>query len=396
MAIRPLLLVSVGLLTLAACGGGGEPGPAAGTGPLPESPSGGGATAPFTGTLVGPDAGTPGGPGPSTDACTPFAGLPSRTGSLVQHLATVQIVRDQGENFREPSGTELVAFERAFESLVRTPSVEGATGVSGFGFTASLFKDQAGGAYLVFEDAVASRGAGTLIVNLAPARDLWLESPHADSDLGTLAQGARLLTTLGARAYLVTGANRCASSATSPCDGRSTKCGGQLRRADAAHYDGNFFTAAHRALRSAFPAGVAVNVHGMDSEGDEAAVLSDGTRADRPGGLSVRLRDALNRRLPAPLRAYSCNDASENGRYRPLCGTTNVQGRVDNGSTDACRAPSPAGTDRFIHLEQSRSVRTAAAGSELSAVVGAGLADVVACTLGGAGLGCERSEPVCR
>ncbi|MDQ3264396.1 MAG: hypothetical protein M3Y59_12155 [Myxococcota bacterium] len=248
----------------------------------------------------------------------------------------------------------------------------------------------------MFEDSVANRGAGTFVVNLAPGRDLWLESPHADSDQGTLAQGAHQLLGLGARAYLITGSHRCASAAETPCSGKSNMCGGKLRRADAAHYDLTFFHSAHRALRYAFPSAVAVNVHGMDVDGVEAAVISNGTKAPQPGSLSVRFRDALNTRLPENLRAFSCNDPNDEGQHRPLCGTTNVQGRADNGSSDACRAASTTGGDRFLHLEQAASLRSAPPGDPLSDAVIAALADVVPCTLGGAGLGCSEAAVACR
>lgn len=385
MSPRPTnLVVSLIAAVAFACGGGEE---------APSPPPPGTATSPSSG---GSAPAAPPAAESASDACTPFAGLPTREGSLADFLSGAQILKDAGESFTEPSGTELVGFERAFEGLVRAPSLEGVQALTSFGFTATLFKDEGGGAYLVFEDAVAQRGAGTFAVNLRPARELWLESPHADSDAGTLAQGAHQLVSLGARAYLITGANRCASSAETPCDGKSAMCGGKLRTADAAHYDQNFFTAAHRGLRSAFPAGVAVNIHGMDVDGDEAAVISDGTRAERPEALSVRLRDAVNRRLPAPLQAFSCNDPADDGLYRPLCGTTNVQGRVDNGAGDACRAASPAGSDRFLHLEQARGVREAAPGSALAEAVSEALAEVVPCSLGGSGLGCLQPTPVCR
>lgn len=390
MAPRPSYLVlSAALLVFACAGGEEDPGapPQATTSP---TSSGGGSAG--TGESTQPPTSQPS----TADACTPFAGLPTRAGTLAEYLAGAQIIRDAGEGFTEPAGTELVAFERAFEQLVREPSLEDVQALATFGFTATLFKDAAGGAYLIFEDTIAQRGAGTFVVNLQPARDLWLESPHADSDEGTLTQAADQLVALGARAYLVTGANRCASSAETPCDGKSSMCGGQLRTADAAHYDRNFFTAAHRGLRAAFPNGVAVNVHGMDVDGDEAAVISDGTRAARPDALSVRLRDAMNRRLPPPLLAFACNDPADDGLYRPLCGTTNVQGRVDNGATDACRAASPAGSDRFLHLEQANEVRTAAAGSELSLAVIEALGEVVPCSLGGSGVGCVQTTPVCQ
>lgn len=323
--------------------------------------------------------------------CTLPAGLAAKQGSLRAWLGTVPITASGSEGFQEPGGTELTAFERAFRELLSSgPSAERVLDFSQLGYSLSTYRDDdTGNAWLVLMDTVQGRGGGTFVVNLAPARDMWLETPHADSDEGTLRQGAEQLVALGARALLITGANRCADAAASPCSGTTAVCGTKgLRMSDAAHYGNNFFTSAHRALRDTYPSGIAVSVHGMDVGGDgpEAAVVSDGTSRDRAGSLSVRVRDALNQHLPAsPRRAFSCNAADDAGKHRTLCGTTNVQGRIDNGAGDACFADATAATDRFLHLEQSAALR--GTGAAADAVIQA-LADTVPCSLPGNGLGC--------
>lgn len=333
--------------------------------------------------------------------CDAPAGLPVQQGSLRTWLATVPITAKGSEGFREPGGTELTAFERAFRELLATgPSAERVLDFAQLGYSLTTYRDEdSGNGWLVLADTTPGRGGGTFIVNLSPARDLWLETPHADSDEGTLRQGAEQLVALGARALLITGANRCAGAAASPCSGTTGVCGTQgLRASDVAHYANNFFTAAHRALRDTYPAGIAVSVHGMDVEGTgpEAAVVSDGTYKNRAGSLSVRFRDALNQRLPAgPRRAFSCNAADDSGKHRLLCGTTNVQGRIDNGAGDACYGDAPAASDRFLHLEQSATLR--GTGAAADAVVQA-LADTVPCSLPGNGMGCPvaASYTACR
>jgi len=379
MRLRLLVLAGAVVSALAACGGG--------------TPSGSSEEQ----TAVSPVSGADAGMASSTaeDTCAPFASLPSQEGDLVAYLEGVTVLGGD-EGFMEPGGTELAGFERDFQALLETPSVEAAQLVASYGFAVGLFRHQEGSGWLVFEDAVQGRGAGTFVVNLAPARNLFLEAPHADSDQGTLLQGAAQLVALGARAYLITGSNRCASAEETPCSGTSIMCEGRLRIADAAHYDQNFFTSAHRALRAAFPDAVAINLHGMEAEGTEAAVISDGTRRERTSALSVRLRDALNARLPGDLLAFSCNDPADEGQHRPLCGTTNVQGRVDNGSGNACQQASPAGSDRFLHLEQAAALRVANPGEPPFDALVEAIAEVVPCSLPGAGLGCAPPELACR
>ena len=329
-------------------------------------------------------------PAPSTSVCAPLSALATLQGNLTTWLQGASITAPNSGGFKEPGGTELTAFEGAFRALLTqgpTPQVVQDLGALGYGV--ATFRNTNGNAWLVVREAgLPGRGGGTFIVNLSPARNLWLEAPHADSDEGTLRQTAEQLVTLGARALLLTGSNRCAVVATSPCSGTTTVCGTKgLRISDAAHYGNTFFTAAHRALRDTYPDGIAVSVHGMDAgDGPEAAVVSDGTSVPRSESLSVRLRDALNTHLVGTRKAFSCNAPDDAGKHRTLCGTSNVQGRIDNGAADACFTEAAAASDRFLHLEQSDTLRGTGASSK--AVIQA-LADTVPCSLTGSGLGCQ-------
>ncbi|MCY1042586.1 hypothetical protein OV208_14775 [Corallococcus sp. bb12-1] len=329
-------------------------------------------------------------PAPSPSVCAPLSGLATLQGDLSTWLLGASISPALSGGFKEPGGTDLTAFEGAFRALLTEgPTAQVVQDLGKLGFGVATFRNQDGAAWLVVrEQGLLTRGGGTFILNLSPARDLWLEAPHADSDEGTLRQTATQLVTLGARALLLTGSNRCAVTTASPCSGTTSVCGTKgLRISDAAHYGNTFFTAAHRALRDTYPDAVAVSVHGMDSsEGLEAAVVSDGTSVQRPDSLSVRFRDALNTHLVGTKRAFSCNAPDDSGKHRTLCGTSNVQGRIDNGAADACYAEATAASDRFLHLEQSVTLRGTGASSK--AVIQA-LADTVPCSLTGSGLGCQ-------
>ena len=378
--VNPLRVLPLALVcALAACGPQGEPGQDSTDGTTGSDPA-----AATTGPTV------------AASSCQPLAGLPSQTGDLKEFLGAAKIAAKGSEGFVEPSGVELTAFERAFTRLLTQGADKGAVAdLEALGFTVTGFTDE-GTPYLVVEERAARRGGGTFVVNLAPGRDMWIEAPHADSDQGTLEQTSLQLRMLGARALLITGSNRCAAAAATTCDGTTKVCGGKLRVSDVAHYDRNFFTAAHRALRAAFPAAMAVQVHGMETSGVEAAVVSDGTRAAAgASATSVRLRDALNRELgDANGRAFSCNDPSDTG-FRKLCGTDNIQGRIDNGAGDACRGDVQVARGTFLHLEQGPQLRSWS-GREDHPVTRA-LATTVACTLGGQGLGClpRMTAPGC-
>jgi hypothetical protein len=198
---------------------------------------------------------------------------------------------------------------------------------------------------------------GTYIVDAQYERNLVLETPHPIFDTGTLEEAAAVMERVGARALFVPGTHRCANSDTpSGCDGRTNSCGGQnYRISDAAHYVGNFFTAAHEATLRLAPQPLTISVHGSAGEPVDAE-FSDGTVTPAPADAVVnRLRFAMEKR---GARAGSCNWPADDPRRFRLCGGTNVQGRMTNGSTQPCTVGSKLASGLFVHVEQARAVRT--------------------------------------
>lgn len=311
--------------------------------------------------------------------------VPLRSGDL-----RADLTRPLPGTYREPTAEELQAFEGAFARLL----AEGATPAIQEAFTAlkyavSLYRDAAGTEYLVLEDSDTTRNGGSYVVNLMPARDLIVEAPHGDSDEGTAGQASRMFFELGARALLLNGTHRCASDTKSACSPENSYCGNGARVSDAAHNPFAFFTGAHRALRAAHPQALAASIHGMETDSTEAAVISDGTDVARPGSVATRLRDALNTRLAGgPARAFSCNEETDRGAFRPLCGTTNAQAKFDNASADACVEKPTQASDRFLHVEQSATLRMQHTTSAEPDAMTSALGEIVACSLGGGGIGC--------
>ena len=184
-----------------------------------------------------------------------------------------------------------------------------------------------------------------------------LETPHPIFDGGTLEEAAAVMRKVGARALFVPGTHRCANLDTAAgCDGRTNACGGQSYRiSDSAHFVGNFFTAAHEATLRLSPKPMAISVHGSAGEPVDAE-LSDGTSAPAPAEAFVnRLRNALEKR---GIKAGSCNWPADDPKRFHLCGGTNVQGRIANGSPNACTVAAKVSSGLFVHIEQMREVRT--------------------------------------
>jgi hypothetical protein len=204
----------------------------------------------------------------------------------------------------------------------------------------------------------------TLVINLAPRRELLVEAPHVPFEVGTAEEAAILLQKLGGRAAILAGAHRCASRSFTTCDGRTAVCGSPqtYRDSDAGHNTGSLFHAAHVVLSERWPNAIVISLHGMreDKEGARTSlIISNGAHAeDREAQtIATKLRLALDRSAGHPGSVVSCNVPDDDKfHYRKLCGFTNVQGRHVNGGPDACRASVEQGTGRFIHVEQDWSI----------------------------------------
>ncbi|MDY0002312.1 MAG: hypothetical protein RBU30_13535, partial [Polyangia bacterium] len=160
-----------------------------------------------------------------------------------------------------------------------------------------------------------------------------------------------------ARALVVAGAHRCASSEASGCPGRTKVCGGGPRafpRSDAGHAQDSQFQAAHEALAGLFSDLVVVSLHGMAEDGIS---LSDGSSGPvEANSLLGRAARALAAAFPGE-RVTACQAGAGVPLAERLCGRTNLQGRLVNGARPPC-GPIPITTrGRFLHIEQSMAVR---------------------------------------
>jgi hypothetical protein len=99
------------------------------------------------------------------------------------------------------------------------------------------------------------------------------------------------------------------------------------------------------------PQPISLNLHGNSSEPVDVT-LSDGTRvAGADTDLVQQLRGALKARS---VKVGSCNWPLDGLTAQNLCGTTNAQGRLSNGSPEACRMNAASASGLFLHIEQHR------------------------------------------
>jgi hypothetical protein len=193
----------------------------------------------------------------------------------------------------------------------------------------------------------APRGQATLVVRDAWARDLVIEAPHVPFDGNTDAESALVFESTRARALLVAGAQRCASTEKSGCNANS-QCGSSAKESDPSHSVHTAFHGMHVGIATAPQTTVAVQFHtnvGLSLNGN--ILVSNGTR--NPSPRSQKLFDALVARGVDP---KTCNDPAKPVGDGAYCGTTSAQALASNGVADACGGSATSTSDHFLHLEQ--------------------------------------------
>jgi hypothetical protein len=297
-------------------------------------------------------------PGPPV-AVDVLAGLPACEGGVMAaiSLAALQPPKAGSNTYRVPGAGRLVALESSIVSLLHADA--GAAKVYAATAEYSLCRGTGAESTLALWRAAPGEGQARIVLRTGPSRGAILEAPHPLHDSGTLEQARDLFTQLGARALVVSGTHRCANAAASGCSGTTAVCDGKsgpFRVSDMAHTEQSAYHAAHRALAEHFTGDWVVAIHGM---GDAGVSVSDGTKAptvaDSP---SAKVASALAARTSG---VTTCNAFPGSVPWADrLCGSSDVQGRHVNGAAPACTQGAPSGTGRFIHLEQSKAVRTEA------------------------------------
>jgi hypothetical protein len=277
--------------------------------------------------------------------------------------ANIIAIANRGSNaFVAPSADEVAQFGQAMQSLMTGDIKTALNSLNTLNYDLYILNDDSGRSYLVAQErSDGFHGQGTYVVDSNYVRNVAIEVPHPLWDTDTPEEGVAIFQALGARALLIAGTHRCANPGTaSGCSGTTTACGGPsipVRISDAPHFTGNFMYAAHDASLQLAPAPVSLNLHGNALE-PYAIQISDGTRrfADETP-LVNQLRNALNARVAGI--AGSCNWQDDGLTAQNLCGTTNAQGRLSNGSSQPCTLSSTNPSGLFLHIEQHLNIRRA-------------------------------------
>ena len=326
-------LMVVALVSALACGCGGDPG---GNAPVD----------------AGSDAVADAGLGPDADAAVdPVAPCEDSIVALLPGVRTAAPGPDSS-GFAPPDPQSTGALRTAIQDLLADESQAALTAAGAAGYTVCRDGDA-----VLLRPVETIAGHAWIALRPSVARSILVGLPHVSFELRTLDEGLLAWTQLNARALVVAGTHRCANPVASGCSGSTGVCGVSsepYRESDMAHTESSYFHAAHAALLAAAAALVVLSLHGMSGSGIS---LSDGTTDPvAPTSLLAATAQELATALPAE-NITACNAGAGVTQEVRLCGTTNTQGRLVNGSVAPCTQTAPATADRFLHLEQSLTIR---------------------------------------
>ncbi len=284
----------------------------------------------------------------------PYASLKT----YVQDLKAT--IPGRGTNaFIQPLPEEIDAFGSTMQQLLMGDLASAMPALDALNYDLGVLNDDSGKSYWVAQERPTGfRGLGTYIVDSNYTRNVVVEVPHPLWDTNTPEEGSDIFQGLGARALFIAGTHRCANPDTpSGCSGTTTSCNTgsiPVRISDAPHFTGNFMYAAHGAGLQLVSPPISLNLHGNASEPVDIT-LSDGTRSS--GAETALVNSLRNALLARSVSVASCNWPDDGLTAQNLCGTTNAQGRLSNGSPEACTINAVNASGLFLHIEQHLNIR---------------------------------------
>ncbi|MCB2200992.1 hypothetical protein KQI63_16460 [bacterium] len=254
------------------------------------------------------------------------------------------------------SEVQQIAWRECIASLLDGDLVNAESMASIFGYMVVTITD-GDAIYVLLErdpDAEAMPWGVFALRNDPPYPYLMLQAPHALYDFRTGPQAIHAFAPSGATALYINGTHRCSSPYASPCDGVTSVCSGEeepFRESDQAHAADGPLQGATLEMLDFNPGMVFLQLHGFSRlDGDPHIILSNGTPYTPSGFDWVRhVRDSFI----AQDDTLTFKTAHIDPAWERFVGFTNTQGRLINGSSDACDLNPDRSTGQFIHMEQS-------------------------------------------
>jgi 3D (Asp-Asp-Asp) domain-containing protein len=298
-----------------------------------------------------------------------FRYLDAMTGDLLTFVQGLQHPNSGG--YGKLSTTRKTNFNTFLDALfaaINDSLVDGSTGdwcgvktkATTAGYAVYRFYDTITGRWFVHGYDTTSFGQSYFFINPFAKRNIVIEVPHEDLELGTKAEGVRLFRSLAARALLINKEHRCSDPDTSACAGdqSTTVCSGRLRESDVVHHTANTFYLLHKRYTDMDPVTKFVQLHGMGGSSSDMVEVGDSTTSDiNMASASVAFANNLDRFVPTPTAVDSCQEYAGKPPSG-FCAETNVEGRYTNGhDVSDCPAGTIDGGTRFIAVEQAPTLR---------------------------------------
>lgn len=303
----------------------------------------------------------------------PAAGQISRIEQDFVHWTQIAVdgnVPEGSNRYRDLEGTEEADFRAVVQAFLAENWFGADALADGLGYEVVTFRDTGNSGETFYglipkTETGDARGFFFLRPRAQVLRRLVVQAAHAVEDERTGVLGSEIFRASGARALLLSGADRCASDEESGCTGE-TDCGNH-RVSDMAHSVDTFFHAFHELASVEHADTRVLQIHGFKADGTEPEFsVSDGTENDNSS--TTYLPNAFYQNLQTrmqnanPLLTRNGNSCNQIGHQDFQCGTQNVQGRHLNLLTvvplpNACFTGATTASGRFVHLEMSNDLR---------------------------------------
>ncbi|CCN46672.1 hypothetical protein MADA3029_420139 [Vibrio nigripulchritudo MADA3029] len=272
----------------------------------------------------------------------------------------------KGDNaWEQPSAQDLATFKSAFQALMDGNTSAASNLVSPLDYDVIEYHDSVTGKlFYVLQEKYPlsdsrSNGGGTYVYDPSGVSAV-LQAPHPRHDLFTATQSIDDFFYTSSKYLMLAGTHRNSNTTLSQCTN------GNYKESDVAHQTSSYFQSVHESIDEfATPNTVFIQYHGFGSTTLKKLQKQCGTTSSKMLNISEGVRYATSDNSSSFMHALRRQVESENlieaciygNDTTSLGGTWNVQGRFTNHSSNACHTNASSSQKRFVHLEQSYSVR---------------------------------------
>ncbi len=290
-----------------------------------------------------------------------------QTGSLESYLKSFTYGTKADNQWQEPSAEKMDLFALVMTSFLGGDFEETSNMAEEIGYHLIRFTDTdqpiAKVHYILTEKYTIGdpefQGGG-IYVFFPAGNNFAIEAPHPRSDLNTEKEAVELYIAASSRYLFLAGTRRNSSTEYSECSGRYYK-------SDAVHNTTSLYQVAHECLTLFNEETVFINLHGFGSNSlsqlqqqckttnSNLLNLSEGVfytpQFNNRNVFMLHLAQQVSMDGLASVCIYGIHTESLGGTYA-------TNGRITNGSADACFENASTSSHKFVHLEQSYDLRS--------------------------------------